>query len=70
MVMRAWKPGSELLFTFGDHLFYWASSGDLFDWKGPQHNKFTQGRANAVFTSALREAQAAAATPNLPFHLK
>jgi hypothetical protein len=69
VVMRAWKPGARLLFTFGDHLFYWAKPGDIFDFQGPQ-DRFAQGKANAVFTSALREAQAAAATPNLPLPFK
>ena len=65
-VIRGWKPGAKLLFTFGDHLFYWAKPGDIFDWKGPQHDKFTGGKANQLFTCALREAQAAATTPHLP----
>ena len=65
-VIRGWKPGAKLLFTFGDHLFYWAKPGDLFDWKGPQHDKFTGGKVNELFTRALREAQAAATTPHLP----
>ena len=72
-VMRAQVHSSKLMFTFGDHLWHWAPSQKLFDWKGTKHDEFmpqaTGSQGSKLFRMALREAEAAYANPKLPLPL-
>ena len=67
--MRAKVHGSTLMFTFGDHQWYWAPPQKLSDWKGEKHDEYmpsAKSQGTKIFKIAICEAEAAYANPKLP----
>ena len=71
-VLRAERPGHALVFTFGNHLFYWAPRTHLNNWIDKKADFFPKAfdhKISKSFQQALKEASAAEARPGLPLPL-
>ena len=70
-VLSAKKAGTTLVYTLGDHRFFWAKQGDIIPWKGKDHRKYLEAKPEDAdkrkfwdsFREALQQAQEEEAVP-------
>ena len=56
-VAEAERPGTTLMYTFGDGMYYWAKPKAMKEWRGPEHASMVKAGKGKLFKQAVAEGE-------------
>jgi len=56
-VAEAERPGTTLMYTFGDRMYYWAKPKAMKEWHGPEHASMVKAGKGKLFKQAVAEGE-------------
>ena len=56
-VAEAERPGTTLMYMFGDRMYYWAKPKAMKEWHGPEHASMVKAGKGKLFKQAVAEGE-------------